>query len=298
MKKVLLTGANGFVGYWLIEKLVDAGMDVLATGRGKTSTSSRVKYAQMDFTDPFALHDVFEEFQPDVVIHAGAISRPDDCERDQWQAFVTNVEGTVHLLTNAAEYKSHFIFLSTDFVFDGEKGMYVEEDMPRPINYYGQTKLEAEEAVIEYEHKWSIVRTVSVYGRPLPGKMNLISIVNQKLQNGEAYRVVDDQWRTPTHVEDLAAGIVLIVLQESAGVFHLAGADQTTPYRMAMMMAEILKLDGGKISRATAADFVEPAKRPLLTGLDITKARKELGYQPRALEEGLRLSLLGINESK
>jgi dTDP-4-dehydrorhamnose reductase len=298
MKKVLLTGANGFVGYWLIEKLVEAGMDVLATGRGKTSTSSKVNYAQMDFTDPFALHDVFEKFQPDVVIHAGAISRPDDCERDQWQAFVTNVEGTVHLLTNAAEYKSHFIFLSTDFVFDGEKGMYVEDDALRPINYYGQTKLEAEEAVIEYEHRWSIVRTVSVYGPPLPGKKNLISIVNQKLQDGEAYRVVDDQWRTPTHVEDLAAGIVLIVLQESAGVFHLAGADQTTPYRMAMMMAEILNLDSGNISRATAADFVEPAKRPLLTALDITKARKKLGYQPRTLEEGLRLSLLGINENK
>jgi dTDP-4-dehydrorhamnose reductase len=84
---------------------------------------------------------------------------------DQMKAYLVNVESTVQLLINSEDLKSFFIFLSTDFVFDGERGMYIEEDEPGPVNYYGCTKLEAEEAVKEYEYGWAIVRTVLVYGK-------------------------------------------------------------------------------------------------------------------------------------
>jgi len=242
----------------------------------------------MDFTDPFRVHDVFTNHAPDVVVHAGAMSKPDDCEQNQWEAYRQNTEATVTLLTNAEEHKSFFIFISTDFIFDGEKGMYREEDKPAPVNFYGRTKLEAEEAVKEYVYDWSIARTVLVYGRPRTGKGNLLSIVKEKLERGEVYNVVDDHVRTPTYVEDLAGGIIAIIQKKAKGIYHLSGEEAFTPYQMAIKTAELLGLNKSLINKVTAKDFSQPAKRPPKTGFVIDKAKKDLGYKPLSFETGLK----------
>lgn len=290
--KILITGANGFLGYYLVEQLLEKNCSVTATGRGECrlpfTHDINFQYLPMDFSDPFAIHDVFENIKPDVVIHAGAMSKPDECEMDQMKAYLVNVEGTVQLLINSEELKSFFIFLSTDFVFDGEKGMYKEDDAPRPVNYYGRTKLEAEEAVKEYGHDWAIVRTVLVYGKNHSGHNNVLKIVKEKLEKGEEYNVVDDQVRTPTYVEDLAKGIVSIVEKRAKGIFHLSGKDILTPYQMAIKAAEYLKLDSSNLKKVTSSSFSQPARRPLKTGFLIDKARKELGYDPLSFDEGLR----------
>lgn len=289
---VLITGANGFLGYYLTEQLLGKGYQVIATGKGDCRLpflqDTRFFYESMDFTDPYAVHDVFEKHQPKIIVHGGAISKPDDCELNQWQAYLVNVEGTVTTLVNAAEQKSFFIFISTDFVFDGEAGMYKEDDETRPVNYYGKTKLEAEELVKDYEYGWAIVRTVMVYGRPILSRANILSIVKEKLEKGETYKVVDDQVRTPTYVEDLAAGIIQIIEKKARGVYHLSGKDVMTPYEMACKAADYLKLDRSLINRVTAADFSQAAKRPEKTGLNITKARTELNFEPVSFEEGLK----------
>jgi dTDP-4-dehydrorhamnose reductase len=165
--------------------------------------------------------------------------------------------------------------------------MYREDDVPGPVNYYGRTKLEAEEAVKEYEHDWTIVRTVLVYGKNHSGHNNLLKIVKEKLEKGEEYKVFDDQVRTPTYVEDLAKGIVSVIEKRATGIFHLSGKDILTPYQMAIKTAEHLKIDSSVIKKATVASFSQPAKRPLKTGFVIDKARKELGYEPGSFEEGL-----------
>ena len=289
--KILITGANGFLGHYLAQQLLEKKYSVIATGKGDCRLPFKedecFQYITMDFTDPFAVHDVFEKYKPDVVVHAGAISKPDECQLEQWQAYITNVEATVTILLNAEEQKSFFVFLSTDFVFDGEKGMYKEDDEPAPVNFYGKTKLEAEDAVKEYEHGWAIVRTVLVYGKPLAGRSNILSIVKDKLEKGEEYPVVDDQMRTPTYVEDLAAGIVLIIEKKANGIYHLSGSDVLTPYEMACKAADYLGLNKSLIKKVTAADFSQPAKRPLKTGFIIDKAKKELGYMPVSFDEGL-----------
>jgi dTDP-4-dehydrorhamnose reductase len=242
----------------------------------------------MDFTDPFNVHDVFEKYTPDTVVHAGAISKVDDCEQNQWNAYQVNTEATVTLLVNAEEYKSFFLFVSTDFIFDGERGMYKEEDEPNPVNFYGKTKAEAEEAVKEYKYDWAIVRTVLVYGKPQAGRGNILSVVKDKLEKGETYNVVDDQVRTPTYVGDLADGIIAVTEKKAKGVYHLSGEDVLTPYQMAVKAAEYLGLDSSLINKVTGANFSQPAKRPPKTGFVIDKAKKELGYQPLSFEEGLK----------
>ncbi len=289
---ILVTGANGFLGHYLISQLLEQGMNIIATGKGECrlpfERRGNFHYAEMDFSDPFAVHDVFEKYKPSVVVHAGAMSKPDDCEKDQWQAYVTNVESTITLLTNAEECKSHFIFISTDFIFSGDKGMYKEEDSAGPVNFYGKTKLEAEEAVQEYVGDWTIVRTVLVYGKPQAGRGNILTVVKEKLEKGEEYKVFNDQVRTPTYVEDLAAGILTIIHQRAKGVFHLSGEEVLTPYEMALQAADHLGLDKSLLKKVTAEEFIQPARRPLKTGFDISKAKRLLGFKPLSFAEGLR----------
>ncbi|MCG2614757.1 SDR family oxidoreductase [Terrimonas sp. NA20] len=289
--KILITGANGFVGYYLVKELLTTGHFIIATGKSESRldfTANNFSYEPMDFTDPFSVHDVFEKHQPEVVIHAGAMGKPDEVESEQWQAYLVNVEGSVTLLTNAEECNSFFIYISTDFVFSGKKGEYTEEDTAEPVNYYGKTKLEAEDSVKEYEGDWAIVRTVLVYGQPASGRSNILTIVKDKLEKGETYNVVDDQWRTPTYVEDLAKGIRLIADRRAKGIFHLAGKDKLTPFQMAKETAAYLGLDAGLIRRVTAADFTQPAIRPVNTTFVIDKAKAELGYEPVSFREGLQ----------
>lgn len=289
---VLITGANGFLGYYLTDLLLKKGFTVLATGKGicrlPFESNPAFVYEQMDFTDPFTVHDIFEKYKPSIVIHAGAMSKPDDCELNQWECYVTNVEATLTLLANAEDLKSFFLFISTDFVFDGERGMYAETDLPNPVNFYGKSKVDAEDAVKEYENDWAIVRTCLVYGKPATGKQNILTIVKDKLEKKETYRVFDDQFRTPTYVEDLVSGIVSIIEKKAKGIYHLSGKNMITPYLMAVAMAEYLKLDKSCLVKATAANFIQPAKRPPKTGLVIDKAKKELNFDPVSFEEGMR----------
>jgi dTDP-4-dehydrorhamnose reductase len=292
IKTVLVTGANGFLGHYLVKELLDNNFIVAATGKGECRLDFKDEknflYLPMDFTDPFAVYDVFEKIKPGIVIHAGAMTKPDECELNQWQAFITNAEGTVTLLNHAEDFQSFFIFISTDFVFSGADGPYKEDDLPAPVNYYGQTKLQAEEAVMEYKHEWAIVRTVLVYGKPLAGKQNLLTLVQNKLLKGEPVNIVDDQWRTPTFVEDLAEAIVNIAVKKATGIWHISGNEMLTPYAMACMTAKYLGLDEKLISRASAADYPETAKRPPRTGFIITKAVEKLNYKPISFSEGLQ----------
>lgn len=289
--RILVTGANGFLGIHLCRILLKKNLEFVATGRKENFAGEfhpNLHYVQLDFTDPFAVHDVFEKYRPAVVIHAGAMTKVDECEKDQWNAYVNNVEATLTLLANAEEQKSFFIFISTDFVFDGKKGNYVEEDETAPVNFYGKTKEEAEEAVKEYEFDWAIVRTSLVYGKSLGGKDNILTIVKEKLSSSQSYGVVNDQVRSPTYVEDLAAGIISIVEKKAKGIFHLSGKDILRPYQMAILTAEYLEADKSFIKELNAGNFSQPARRPLNTNLVIDKAKRILNYKPLSFEEGLK----------
>ncbi len=289
--RILITGANGFLGNYLVAQLLAKNYQVVATGKGECrltfADENNFQYVSMNFTDPFAVHDVFEKYKPEIVIHAGAMTSADNCEQEQWLAFTTNVEGTLTMLFNAEDQKSFFIFISTDFVFDGKKGVYSEDDSTNPVNYYGKTKTEAEEAVREYRYDWAIIRTSLVYGRAIAGKKNLLTVVKEKLEKGEEYAVVNDQIRTPTYVEDLAFGIVAIIEKKATGIFHLSGEDILTPYTMAGMLAEYLSLDKSLLQKVTAANFSQPAKRPVNTSLVIDKAKRAIDFHPRSFPEGL-----------
>lgn len=290
--KVLITGANGFLGHYLTGQLLTKGIAVIATGKGECrlpySDNRLFQYQSLDFTDPEAVQRIIGNSRPDVIVHSGALSKPDECEQHKDYADKVNIDGTRHLLEAAAAVQCFFIFISSDFIFDGKEGMYTEEDKGNPVNYYGLTKLRAEALVQQYVFNWSIVRTLLVYGKPLTGRGNILTVVKEKLEKGEEYSVFDDQVRTPTFVEDLAAGIVAIIQRRATGIFHLSGKDILTPYQMACETADYLGLNKLLIKKVTAAIFSQPAMRPAKTGFNIEKARRELGYDPVSFDEGIR----------
>lgn len=291
MRNILITGANGFLGYYLVQQLTKKNYFVIATGKGECRlpfNTSNFVYAPLDFVNDEEVKAVLNEYSPEIIIHAGAMSKPDECELNREAAFRTNVTGTINLLNHASLLQSFFLYVSTDFVFNGQKGMYNEEDDTSPVNYYGETKLLAEEAVKKYPFRWSIVRTVMVYGKPVSGRQNILTNTANALQKGERLKIFNDQVRTPTYVEDLASGIVTMVDMEAQGIYHLSGEDVFSPYEMAIAVANHLNLDGSLITEVTEKEFEQPARRPLKTGLDISKAKRDLDYQPTRFDEGLK----------
>ena len=292
--KVFVTGANVLLGQHLIRQLVDEGKFVIhATGKGPSRLSygerNGVTYHQLDITDHKRTQALVEKVSPHILIHAAALTQPNDCKVDKTACWKINVAATRTLLRAAKKTRSYFIYVSTDFVFDGKDGPYDEGAMTNPINDYGESKLLAEEMVKMSGLHWAIVRTVLLYGGKIPGgRPNFIQWVKDKLSAGETIKVVDDQFRTPTYVEDLAKGIILVLMKHAKGVYHISGKEMCTPYQLAVTVANLLQLDGRLIEKVTAASFSEPAKRPAKTGFIITKAVKELGYVPVKLEDGLK----------
>ena len=291
MQKVLITGANGFVGYYLTEQLLHKGYSVIATGKGECRLpflQNNFNYQSLDFTDKESVENIFEEYKPNVVVHCGAMSKPDECELNKEAAFRTNVTGTMHLLNAAEKLNCFFIFLSTDFVFSGDEGMYKEDDERKPVNYYGETKLLAEDGIKKYSLPWAIVRTILVYGKPFLSRQNILTMVASALTEGEELNIFNDQVRTPTYVEDLAKAIVSVIEKKAGGIYHISGEDVLTPYQMAIAVAQYLQLDGTLIHKVEEKDFSQPAKRPLKTGFNISKAKRDLNYQPLSFSEGLK----------
>jgi dTDP-4-dehydrorhamnose reductase len=292
--KVLITGANGLLGQHLTKLLLDKNYQVVATSRGESrlpfESSGNFTYHSMDIANAFDTYAVMNREKPDVVVHAAAMTQVDECELQPEQCERINVQGTAQILTDAEAFSSHFIYISTDFVFDGEKGNYSEEEDTNPISFYGFTKLQAESMVQISDMPFAIVRTCLVYGNLLKGtRSNIVSWVRGSLEQDKTIQVVSDQLRTPTYVGDLAKGIALIIEQKATGIYHISGKDWLTPYDIALKTAQKFQLDANKIVKVDAATFKQPGRRPLKTGFVIEKARKELGYEPISFDEGLEL---------
>jgi len=289
-RKVFITGANGLLGQKLVEQLVENGeFLVFASGKGKCRLPGvGFEYVEMEITSEVQVSKVIQEIKPDIIIHGAAMTNVDECDQNQEACFDVNVNATDYLVKAAEAVQAHFIFLSTDFIFSGEKGPLDENEEAAPVNYYGETKLMGEDLVMNCNTKWTIARTVLVFGIAHDmSRTNIVLWVKGSLESGKQIKVVDDQFRTPTLAEDLAAGCILIAEKGAEGVFNISGSDFLTPYDMAIMTADYFDLNKQLITRADSSTFTQPAKRPLKTGFIIEKARKELGFEPKTFQAAI-----------
>ena len=292
--KILITGANGLLGQKLVEQLVQQGkFDVIATGRGPCRLSgSGFTYQTLDIENEQEVEATLADLRPEVIIHGAAMTHVDECEKHQEDCYRANVLATKYLIAAAEKIQSHFIFVSTDFIFSGLDGQnpYTEEAKADPVNYYGQTKLDGEELLKRSSLKWAIARTVLVYGLANDlSRSNIILWVKSSLEAGKQIQVVDDQVRTPTLAEDLAAGCILMAEQRATGIFNISGSELLTPYEMAMETADYFGLNQELIVRTDSTKFTQPARRPMKTGFIIEKAKNQLGYRPKTFREGISI---------
>ncbi len=294
--KILITGANGLLGQHLVKLILNATKhEVQATSKREPRQviqDNRIHYYSLDITDGMAVNLMMEKLAPDIIIHCAALTQVDECEQQPIKAWEINVTATRFLVDAAKKINAFMVFVSTDFVFDGIHGPYRETDDVNPVSYYGSTKVAAEKAVSESGLPYAIVRTCLLYGNILFGtRSNIVSWVKENLEAGKKIKVVSDQWRTPTYIEDLAKGIVLIAEKKATGLFHISGKDFLTPYDMAIATADYLHLDKTLIEKVDASVFTQPAKRPATTGFIIDKAKEVLGYDPVSFREGLQKML-------
>ncbi len=291
--KILITGSNGLLGQKLVSLLAQqTDNQLIATSRGanRMNFTNGYEYQEMDITDAKQVAEVIEKVRPDSIIHTAAMTNVDQCEGEKNSCWEMNVKA-VEYLTKACEKHQIFLcHLSTDFVFDGSSGPYSEEDNPSPISFYGWSKYAAEEVIKRSKCPWSIIRTVLVYGITNDmSRSNIILWVKNSLEQHKPIKVVTDQFRTPTLVEDLAMGCYLVVNQKAEGIFHISGKDFLTPYEMAIKTADFFGLNKSLISKVDANNFTQPAKRPARTGFILDKAVKVLGYNPVSFEEGIEV---------
>ncbi len=292
-KKILIIGANGFTGRRILDNLschpsyetVGCSLhDDIRPGAGN------YRFIRTDIRDLPSVERLFRELQPEAVINTSALSVPDYCETHHEEAYACNVTATEYLARCCDIHGSRLIHLSTDFVFSGHNHrLYTEEDLPAPINYYGYTKFEGEKCIAAACRDYAIVRVVVVYGAALPGQHgNVIQLVADRLSKHEEIRVVSDQWRTPTYVDDIAWGVEKLIHHPYNGIYHLCGSECLTIADVAYRVADILGLNRSLIRPVTTPEMGEKTPRPRFSGLSIEKAHRELGYQPHTLDEGIK----------
>jgi dTDP-4-dehydrorhamnose reductase len=297
--RILVTGSNGLLGQKLTS-LLDQSLEVdtIATARKKLNFPiSRGAFAALDVTNEHQVEDVVGHWKPDVIVHTAAMTQVDQCETERDICWKNNVTAVEYLSNACKKSLTHFIHISTDFIFDGTAGPLDESATPHPLSYYGASKLASEEIVKNSKIEWTILRTVLVYGvTPDMSRSNIVLWVKKSLEEGKTIQVVSDQWRTPTLAEDLAQGCSLAATKKAKGIYHVSGDEMMTPYDIAFRTAEFFHLDKSLIKKTDSNHFKQPAVRPLRTGFIIEKAKRELGYRPHTFEEGLGVVAEQLNQ--
>lgn len=300
IKKILVTGSNGLLGQKLVKQLSENdNYELIATSQGENRINNKQGYIyeSMDITSAKEVEEIFEKHKPNIVINTAAMTNVDACEEHKKACWTINVDAVQMLLDNSTKYNSHFIHLSTDFVFDGENGPYREDDTPNPLSYYAESKLASEELILKSDYKnTAIARTIIVYGiGDNLSRGNVVLWAKGAMEKQESINVIDDQFRSPTLAEDLATGCILIANNNARGIFHLSGKDIMSIYELVSRVADFYELDKKCISKITTAELNQTAKRPPRTGFILDKAVEVLGYNPHSFEEGLTIITEQLN---
>lgn len=292
VKKILITGSNGLLGQKLVYNLKqrkDVDLYATALDENRLIDKTGYTYLSLDITNLQSVNRVIDDVKPHVIINTAAMTNVDACELNKSQCWKINVEAVQYLVNASLNYDTHFIHLSTDFVFDGESGPYSETDEPNPLHYYAESKLASEKIVSEASSNYAILRTIIIYGiTDNMSRSNLVLWSKGEIEKGKTIRVVNDQYRSPTLAEDLAEGCISVADKNAQGIYHLSGPETNSILELVYKVADYYNLDKSKIIPVTSESLNQPAKRPLKTGFVIEKAKKELDFNPRNFDSGIQ----------
>lgn len=291
--KILITGSNGLLGQKLVKQLLNNNISFLASSKGdnRNPQCPNTHYVQVDITNSSQVSNIFQEYLPTAVIHTAAITNVDYCESNISECEEVNVAATNILFHAAQSINAQLIALSSDFVFDGLQGNYKETDAPNPLSVYAKSKVAAEQLLQVSNYKnWAIVRTIIVFGEGNNlSRSNIVFWAKEALASGKELNIIDDQFRAPTWADDLAWACIRIAMMGKKGIFHISGPETFSIYDLVLRVAKSCGLETESINKTTSESLNQAAKRPPKTGFDLTKARKEIGYNPMSFEESLKI---------
>lgn len=292
IKKILITGSNGLLGQQLVTHFSQfSNFDVVACSRGenKVLSTDKFTYYNLDISNKQDLKNILKTENPDIIINCAAMTNVDLCEDNKDECYTINVDAVSELVSHCKYKKTKLIHLSTDFIFDGEKGFYAEEDEPNPLNFYGKTKLESEALIVQALSDFAIIRTILVYGTTQnTNRGNIVTWVKNSLESDKEIRVVSDQFRMPTLVSDLVKAIDLVINQDAKGIFHISSNELLSIYEIALLIANEFNLNKTKIVSIKTTVLNQKALRPLKTGFLLDKAEMQLGFKAKSFREQIK----------
>jgi dTDP-4-dehydrorhamnose reductase len=296
--KVLITGSNGLLGTKLIQNLVnDYELSGFSHNSCMNSYLGKFTFYRGDLANREEVKKVIEIEKPQIIIHGGAMTDVDGCENHYERAYEVNAKGTKYVAQGAKENGAKLIYLSTDYIFDGLKGPYGEEDHPDPLNWYGKTKLWGEHMATFYCSDCIIARTTVVYGFAPHLPLNFATWVVKMLKEERAIKVVTDQIGSPTLADDLAQMLRELIEVQASGIYNTVGADVISRFDFARKIARCFGLREDLIQGVSTEELQQAAPRPLFAGLGTDKFEKAVGRRPMNIEESLavmRMQMEGI----
>ncbi len=284
MKKVLIFGGAGLVGSKFIE-LNDSTFEI------KSPAANEV-----DILNEGQISKVMEEFNPDSLINFAAYTNVEEAEKQKGDkngiCFQVNAIGAKNVAEVAKKFDKHFIHISTEYVFDGTKeaSPYVEEDKLNPVNWYGVTKWQAEELILESDSKSTIVRISMPFSAHYELKKDIARFFLTQLKEKKLIKAIEDQWITPTLVDDIANALALLLDSHSLGIYHISSRDCVTPLEFVKTIAETFDLDYSLVGSILLEEFNRNKQAKMLrySWLNPAKFEKRFGDQVlHTIEEAL-----------
>ncbi|MGC8581843.1 MAG: dTDP-4-dehydrorhamnose reductase [Thermoplasmata archaeon] len=277
--KIAVVGGNGFLGKKIISVLSENGHDCRSFSKGSDNI--------LDITSYDSVEKALNDYKPDLVVNSAALTNVDYCELHPDEAQSVNYIGAKNLGEYCRKNSLPFVQISTDYVFNGIKGNYSEEDECSPVNVYGNTKLMAEKYITENLENYIILRVAILYGyNDDNDKETFVNRIINKISKKELIDVYFDQYGTPTFIDDVPAAIEFLLKNNQHGIFHLVDPQKSDRYSFGLYICNVFSLDKKFLNPISIEEFETPAKRPRDSSLS-TKKIESLGFMPTRIEDGL-----------
>lgn len=287
--KILVTGSNGLVGSRLARVLTSQGHEVLGASRGAQTSTGSFAYVELELSDQGAVDRAVDAFAPDVIINPASMTEVDACEKAPERAYRANVVAAANLALASRRLGAQLVHVSTDYVFDGEKGPYSEDDLPNPRGVYAITKHMGEQAVraLCAPGGWSIARTAVVYGWPAAARANFGAWLIGSLFAKKEVKLFTDQVVTPSFADNVADMLAEIGTRKLSGIFHTCGSTEVDRYTFGQKLCDVFGFDKNLLIPSKLADLKLASPRPLHSAMRTSKVKGQLKVQPLSLDEQL-----------